>query len=84
MPTVCRQCDVVCRGFSGYNSRQWVAIASLLPPETLGADVAVLWLGANDACTSEQQGVPLLEYQQNITNIMNTLKVRRSYYLIMQ
>ena len=66
---------MVARGFSGYNTRQWVAISRELPASSLGADVAVLWLGANDASASSQQNVPIDEYKQNLKSIINTLKV---------
>jgi len=65
---------VIPRGFSGYNSRQWVTVSKHL---CLKSDMATLWLGANDASESKQQGVPLSEYRDNITAIVHTLKVTK-------
>ncbi|XP_018020589.1 isoamyl acetate-hydrolyzing esterase 1 homolog [Hyalella azteca] len=69
-----RRCDVIARGFSGYNSRQWMSICRNLPLESLRGDVAVLWLGANDACTSPLQHVPIDEYRKNLADIVRHLK----------
>lgn len=72
----CRRCDVLVRGFSGYNSRQWRTVCRQLPCPSLQGDVATLWLGANDAAgNSPQQGVPLTEYGDNLVDIVCFLKV---------
>lgn len=70
-----RRCDVLVRGFSGYNSRQWRTICRRLPRQSLQGDVATLWLGANDAAgNSPQQGVPIAEYMDNLSDIVHFLK----------
>ncbi|XP_072173794.1 isoamyl acetate-hydrolyzing esterase 1 homolog isoform X2 [Diadema setosum] len=66
-----RKCDVVNRGFSGYNSR-WarIILPSVFPPEMVQDAVAVtLFLGANDSCLEEvwpSQYVGLEAYADNM------------------
>lgn len=68
-----RRCDVLNRGYSGYNSR-W--ILELLKHESIerGKEVAlwIVFLGANDASLAEhnlRQHVPLDEYRANLRRI---------------
>ena len=68
---LCRKCDVLNRGFSGYNTR-WVRLIlqSVLPPETIKEAVAAtVFLGANDSSLQEVwpcQWVGLEEYADNL------------------
>lgn len=72
--------DVITRGFSGYNTR-W---CKLLLPDILNSisakDIScmTIFLGANDCSlpTSEQQHVPVDEYQQNLEAMINILECR--------
>ncbi|KAM8833641.1 isoamyl acetate-hydrolyzing esterase 1 homolog isoform 1-T1 [Synchiropus picturatus] len=75
-----RQCDVVNRGFSGYNSR-WAKI--ILPrlidcQNAAGGDIAAVtvFFGANDCALEDknpQQHVPLQEYSENLKEISGLL-----------
>jgi lysophospholipase L1-like esterase len=80
-----RKCDVVNRGFSGYNTK-WAkpllpaVLDTTLPcasesnhPRTL---LATVFLGANDACIPEthRQYVSLEEYAQNLKWMIDLLK----------
>ncbi|KAH3703207.1 isoamyl acetate-hydrolyzing esterase 1 homolog [Dreissena polymorpha] len=73
-----RKCDVVNRGFSGYNSR-WCKI--ILPKVITKADVksvamVTIFLGANDSVDSlicPKQHVPLEEYTQNMKDMIQYL-----------
>jgi lysophospholipase L1-like esterase len=81
-----RQVDVVCRGFSGYNSR-WaldVLRGLLTPTHTLTHShthtdtysMATIFFGANDAVTSDDlQHCPLDKYRSNITSMVEALRV---------
>ena len=84
-----RKCDVINRGFSGYNSRN---VKNILPqfgddllrdPENVSA--ITVFLGANDAndpavvrAGTPNQNVPLPEYEQNLNWILNFLEEKVS------
>lgn len=74
-----RSADVMNRGFSGYNSR-WMrqSLQQMFPPSAeYNQDVILvtLFLGANDAaCAPSPQHVPLIEYQNNMTFILDYLR----------
>ncbi|NXJ14279.1 IAH1 esterase, partial [Odontophorus gujanensis] len=81
MPCVCfRRCDVVNRGFSGYNTR-W---AKVILPRLMGKSTAAertvavtIFFGANDSALKDvnpQQHVPLEEYTANLTSMVHYLK----------
>ena len=78
----CRKCDVVNRGFSGYNAK-WLKI--LLPQLFTKSDFDalagfVLCLGANDSVLPESpQHVSLTEFSSNISAILDELIVGSSY-----
>jgi lysophospholipase L1-like esterase len=72
-----RRLDVVNRGFSGYNTRNVLALMDQLflpaSPTTPKMDYLVVLLGANDACIplpTTSQHVPLDEYRSNLTKIV--------------
>ncbi|XP_050406651.1 isoamyl acetate-hydrolyzing esterase 1 homolog isoform X1 [Patella vulgata] len=74
-----RKCDVLNRGFSGYNSR-WCKI---MLPKIITADTAknvagvTLFLGANDSNagdTNPRQHVPLNEFKQNMADMVEYLQ----------
>jgi lysophospholipase L1-like esterase len=70
-----RKMDIVCRGFSGYNTR-WAlhilekAFSDLVP------DVVTVFFGANDAALEDlsQQHVSLEEYKANLKKIVASLR----------
>ncbi|XP_069855232.1 isoamyl acetate-hydrolyzing esterase 1 homolog isoform X1 [Dipodomys merriami] len=72
-----RRCDVVNRGFSGYNTR-W---ARLVLPRLLGAGAAApeavtIFFGANDSALREEspkQHVPLAEFAANLAGMVRVL-----------
>lgn len=74
-----RRADVVNRGLSGYNTR-WVLeeLPGLLGGAAGLADLAVIWLGANDAAlageASAVQHVPLEEYKSNLHAILRAVR----------
>jgi len=74
-----RRCDIVNRGFSGYNSRWNFLMMSNIFPETDSAPLLVIiFLGANDATFPETpQYVPINEYATNLREII--LYLRRVY-----
>ncbi|NP_001264658.1 isoamyl acetate-hydrolyzing esterase 1 homolog [Gallus gallus] len=75
-----RKCDVVNRGFSGYNSR-W---AKLILPRLIAGGAAAestvavtIFFGANDSALKDvnpRQHVPLEEYAANLTSMVRYLK----------
>ncbi|XP_067930440.1 isoamyl acetate-hydrolyzing esterase 1 homolog [Watersipora subatra] len=72
-----RRCDVLSRGFSGYNTR-WL---KLMLPRLIDAELAktcaaiTLFIGSNDAVALPEspQGVPLPEYKQTVKDIVQYL-----------
>ncbi|KAL3837171.1 hypothetical protein ACJMK2_022547 [Sinanodonta woodiana] len=74
-----RKCDVLNRGFSGYNSR-WNKI--ILPKLVTQADAesiafVTIFLGANDSVDKSlnpMQHVPLEEYKQNLIDMVDYLQ----------
>lgn len=75
-----RKCDVVARGFSGYNSRMCKHILPrVLGPEDASTVAAfVLCLGANDSSSLVEGGnpvVPLDEYVQNMEEMLSHVRV---------
>ncbi|NXX80188.1 IAH1 esterase, partial [Urocolius indicus] len=75
-----RKCDVVNRGFSGYNTRWAKLILPRLIPESDSAEntVAVtIFFGANDSALKDlnpKQHVPLEEYAANLKAMVQYLK----------
>lgn len=68
-----RSADVINRGFSGYTTR-WAkhVVDDAVLPE-LAADtptVVLIYFGANDAATSEEQGIPVDEYRENLEELV--------------
>lgn len=63
-----RRCDVINRGFSGYNTNHLrIVLPSLLKEFPVDAICGViLFLGSNDSSKSEIQYVPIEEYVQNM------------------
>jgi isoamyl acetate esterase len=70
-----RRCDVINRGFSGYNTRYMKdltpRILSEFPVKTI-CGVIVL-LGSNDSAANELQNVPLEEYRNNLRKILEDI-----------
>jgi hypothetical protein len=75
-----RKCDVISRGFSGYNTR-WCKV--ILPdilkefdPKNIA--LATIFLGANDSNLPENitQHVPLPDYKQDLKDMVETMTVR--------
>ncbi|XP_033624915.1 isoamyl acetate-hydrolyzing esterase 1 homolog [Asterias rubens] len=72
--TLQRKCDVVMRGFSGYNTRWAKLILERCVPKEMLSEVvmATVFLGANDAGLKESsvQFVPLEDYSENLKAIV--------------
>ncbi|XP_005404453.2 PREDICTED: isoamyl acetate-hydrolyzing esterase 1 homolog [Chinchilla lanigera] len=72
-----RKCDVVNRGFSGYNTR-W---AKIILPRLVGnedsPEVVTIFFGANDSSLRDenpQQHVPLEEFEANLSSMVRYLR----------
>lgn len=75
-----RRCDVVVRGFSGYNTRMCkYVLPRIFGPEDAGSVAAfVIFLGANDCSEPSdpgKQNVTLQEYVSNLEEMLHHLKV---------
>lgn len=71
----CRRCDVLNRGFSGYNTRWCKVLLPAVLDEKLAKEtvVLVIFLGANDSNWFEKnprQHVPLDEYKLNLKEMV--------------
>mmetsp|Transcript_26074 Transcript_26074/g.56529 ORF Transcript_26074/g.56529 Transcript_26074/m.56529 type:complete len:301 (-) Transcript_26074:304-1206(-) len=76
-----RTADIVLRGYWGYNSRWAVELLPhVFPKESEAPDLVTILLGSNDAVLPDlgkaesKQHVPLEEYKQNLTTIINHIK----------
>ncbi|XP_063601893.1 isoamyl acetate-hydrolyzing esterase 1 homolog [Penaeus indicus] len=66
-----RRADVVVRGFSGYNTRNCLALLPYVATDLKDVVGATVFLGANDASAENtQQAVPLGEYSENMKAIV--------------
>lgn len=75
-----RRCDIVVRGFSGYNTRMCkYVLPRVFGPEDAGTVAAfVMFLGANDcseAADAGKQHVSLEEYVSNLEEMLQYIKV---------
>lgn len=74
-----RQADIVLRGYGGYNTR-WALLLldKIFPLSSKAPLVVTVFFGANDAAllgrSSERQHVPLIEYKENLHQIITHLK----------
>jgi len=73
-----RKCDVINRGFSGYNTKMILhKFAQIINEDLMKNVVAVtLFLGANDAALPEEkpaQHVPLDEYEKNLGKLIEKI-----------
>ena len=74
----CRKCDVINRGFSGYNTRWNKIILPRLVTSEMVTDIAAITilLGTNDSNESgSKQRVPIAEYKQNLIDMISYLQV---------
>lgn len=80
-----RKCDVISRGFSGYNTK-WCKV--ILPdilkefdPKNIA--LATIFLGANDSNLPENvtQHVPLPDYKQDLKDMVDMMTVRLHFVL---
>uniref|UniRef100_A0A1I8INF2 Isoamyl acetate-hydrolyzing esterase 1 homolog n=1 Tax=Macrostomum lignano TaxID=282301 RepID=A0A1I8INF2_9PLAT len=72
------RCDILGRGFAGYTSRWWRALAPRLLTDSLlaGCDLCGVFLGCNDSCGSGHRlHVPVAEFRDNMSCIVGHLKV---------
>uniref|UniRef100_G3MRC6 SGNH hydrolase-type esterase domain-containing protein n=1 Tax=Amblyomma maculatum TaxID=34609 RepID=G3MRC6_AMBMU len=74
-----RKCDVVVRGYGGYNTRmcKHVLRRVLSPDDAKHVAAFVIMLGSNDGLEPEHRGrthVPLLEYEANLEEMVDYLK----------
>lgn len=83
-----RKCDVVIRGFSGYNSRWALKLLPCILDEwndRSGVCAWTIFFGANDAADPQlnpKQHVPIAEYEQNIRSMIRLLKDRQQSKII--
>ena len=81
-----RKCDVINRGFSGYNTR-WnrILLPRLVTSDNAGDIVVfVIFLGANDACVkhlSPGHHIPVHDYRNNLVAMVDYLKVSSISYI---
>jgi len=73
-----RKCDVINRGFSGYNTRMLLAVLPdvLSQIDVKTVKVVCLMIGSNDASfpdTGSEQAVPLEEFGENLLKIISLL-----------
>jgi len=73
------KCDVINRGFSGYNTRMlahFLPTSDIVHPDMVKRNMATLvFLGANDSVEPDQgQHVPVDEYMANLVQILEFLK----------
>ncbi|KAH8868319.1 Isoamyl acetate-hydrolyzing esterase 1 like [Schistosoma japonicum] len=64
-----RKIDIVGRGYSGYNTRMCKPLFPILYPNKdslMNCKFFTIFLGANDACATPQQHVPVEEYKSNL------------------
>ncbi|KAK3106321.1 hypothetical protein FSP39_017670, partial [Pinctada imbricata] len=75
-----RKCDVVNRGFSGYNTRWCNIMIDEVFSEFETSDIAMvtIFLGANDSNLpdNKHQHVPLVEYKQHLEKMVEKLQNR--------
>jgi isoamyl acetate esterase len=90
-----RRADILNRGYSGYNTRH--AVQQLLsrlwndPPTTPRSSsdastilFATIWFGANDsALPGQSQHIPIDEYIQNLTTLVQSFQVERKIPVIL-
>eukprot|EP00742_Colponemidia_sp_Colp-10_P001931 GILJ01002063.1.p1 GENE.GILJ01002063.1~~GILJ01002063.1.p1 ORF type:complete len:262 (+),score=38.39 GILJ01002063.1:68-853(+) len=73
-----RQADILCRGFSGYNSRHLMLSLETILSSLNGAvpSLITIFIGANDAVLSSSapQFVDVGEYKQNLLDMIRRLK----------
>ncbi|OWF53234.1 isoamyl acetate-hydrolyzing esterase 1 homolog [Mizuhopecten yessoensis] len=74
-----RKCDVINRGYSGYNARWCVKMISKVFEEFASRDVAMvtIFLGANDSNlpANSHQHVPAEEYKTHLINMVEKLQM---------
>lgn len=75
-----RRCDVVVRGFSGYNTRMCKYILPRIfgPEDAASVAAFVVFLGANDCSEPTDHGaqnVPLKEFISNLEEMLQHIKV---------
>jgi len=73
------KCDVINRGFSGYNTRMvghFLPDSDIIQPDMVKRNIATfVFLGANDSVEPDQgQHVPIDEYQANLRKILDFLE----------
>ena len=74
-----RKCDVINRGFSGYNTRWCNKMIPSVLSEFDAKNIAMvtIFLGANDSNlpANKQQHVPVNEFKQNLVEIVEKIQV---------
>lgn len=78
-----RKCDVITRGFSGYNTRWCRVILPDILKEFDPEDIAfaTIFLGANDSNLPENtvQHVPLPRYKQDLKDMVEMMMVHMHF-----
>lgn len=81
-----RKCDVITRGFSGYNTRWCRVILPDILKEFDPQDIAfaTIFLGANDSNLPENtvQHVPLPRYKQDLKDMVEMMMVHMHFNLM--
>jgi len=83
-----RKCDVINRGFGGYNTRwQKILLPRIIPArEAEHIHLVIIFLGANDSTApGHYNAVPLDEFQQNLVSILDYLMacgIKRDHILL--
>jgi lysophospholipase L1-like esterase len=66
--------DILNRGFSGYNTRMILPLVdSIFSSKIENVQLVTVWLGSNDSSISAQ-GVPVEEFKQNLSKIVDKIK----------
>ena len=70
-----RRCDVINRGFSGYNTRYMKDLTPRILSEFQVSSICgvLVLLGSNDSAENELQHVPLIEYKKNMKKILEDI-----------
>jgi len=81
----CRQADVFCRGYGSYTTRWCRAMLGDMFPPAEELILVLVLLGTNDSALEDlapTQYVPLTEYAENLSAIINRLRRRSKFVVI--
>jgi isoamyl acetate esterase len=79
-----RKLDVLCRGYSGYNTTQALDMAVNRAPDNLPrATIAIVLFGANDASCESWQHVPVEQYKLNLARIVGIIRDKGAHAVVL-